>query len=171
GNQYTDLTTGVWVQSPGGWTLTNQGTIKISVDTNFYQADGIYGQTYGTVINSGLIEVPKTYDGILFANSAGSLKSVVQNTGTIIGNWAAIESAHAVSITNGSPSNSTALIKNVRSATASMQSDYAAVMVAGLLTPSTITNYGTIIGTGDALSVTGVSTIVNHGTIAAGSGY
>lgn len=171
GNHATDLTTGVWVKSPGGWTLTNQGTIKISIETNFTQADGIYSQTYGTVINSGLIEVPKTYDGILFSNSANSLKSVVENTGTIIGNWAAIESAHALSLTNGSPSNSAALIKNVRSATEFMQEDYAAVMVSALFTPSSITNHGTIIGTTDALSVSGVSTIVNHGTIAAGSGF
>ncbi|MFP5517690.1 MAG: hypothetical protein ACLGJC_32015, partial [Alphaproteobacteria bacterium] len=171
GNQNTDLTTGVWVKSSGGWTLTNQGTIRISVDTNFYQADGIYGQTYGTVINSGLIDVQKTYHGVLFANSAGSLRSVVENTGTIIGNWAGIESAHALSLTNGSASNGAALIKNVRLATASMQTDYAAVMVSALTTPSFVTNYGTIIGTTDALSVTGVSTIVNYGTIASGNGY
>ncbi|UKJ77342.1 autotransporter domain-containing protein [Azospirillum brasilense] len=171
GNQYTDLTTGVWVQSSGGWTLTNQGTIKISVDTNFYQADGIYAQTYGTIINSGLISVPKTYHGILLANSAGSLTSVIENTGTIIGNWSAIESSHALTLTNGSPSNSAALIKNVRPTTDPMQTDYAAVSAASISKQSTVTNYGTIIGTGDVLSVTGPSTIVNHGTIAAGSGF
>ncbi|WP_353861377.1 autotransporter domain-containing protein [Azospirillum formosense] len=171
GNLSTDLTTGVWVQSPGGWTLTNQGTIKISVETNFYQADGIYAQTYGTIINSGLISVPKTYHGILLANSAGSLTSVIENTGTIIGNWSAIESSHALVLTNGSPSNSTALIKNVRPATEFMQTDYAAVSAASITKQSTVTNYGTIIGTGDALLVNGPSTIVNHGTIAAGNGF
>ncbi|NUB26720.1 autotransporter outer membrane beta-barrel domain-containing protein [Azospirillum brasilense] len=171
GNQYTDLPTGVWVKAPNGWTLTNQGTIKISLETNFYQADGIYGQNYGTVINSGLISVPNTYVGILFAGSANNRKSTVENTGTIIGNWSAIESAHAISLTNGSTSNGTALIKSVRSAQAFSQVDYPAINVYGLTTPSVITNYGTIIGNVDALSVSGVSTIVNHGTIAAGNGF
>ncbi len=170
GTGANDLSTGVWINANGGWTLTNQGTIKISLEANYQQADGVYAQNYGTIINSGLISATKAYTGILISNSNGS-KSVIQNTGTVIGNWSAIEIAHAADITNGSAADRTALIKSLLPAQQTFQTQYPAIKVQSPTVASTITNYGTIIGASDAVSVTGPSTIVNHGTIAAGSGY
>ncbi|MDQ2106485.1 beta strand repeat-containing protein, partial [Azospirillum isscasi] len=170
GNISSDLSTGIWINANGGWTLTNQGTIKISLEANYNQADGVYAQNYGTVINSGLISVTKAYAGILINGSNGS-KSVIQNTGTVIGNWSAIELAHAADITNGGPANQTALIKNLLPAQQHFQTQFPAIKIQGSSTPSTVTNYGTITGSTDAVSIVGPSTIVNHGTISAGSGY
>ncbi len=170
GTDPNDLSTGVWINANGGWTLTNQGTIKISLEANYNQADGVYAQNYGTVINSGLISAKNAYVGILINNSNGS-KSVIQNTGTVIGNWSAIEIAHAADITNGSPTNGTALIQSLLPAQQAFQTQYPAIKTQNFSTASTLTNYGTIIGASDAVSITGASTIVNHGTIVAGSGH
>lgn len=170
GTDPNDLSTGVWINANGGWTLTNQGTIKISLEANYNQADGVYAQNYGTVSNSGLISAKNAYVGILINNSNGS-KSVIQNTGTVIGNWSAIEIAHAADITNGSPTNGTALIQSLLPAQQAFQTQYPAIKVQNFSTASTLTNYGTIIGASDAVSIVGASTIVNHGTITAGSGH
>lgn len=170
GTDPNDLSTGVWINANGGWTLTNQGTIRISSLAGYNQADGIYAQNYGTVINSGLIHVTNAYVGILLNGSNGST-SVIQNTGTVIGNWSAIETAHAANITNGSSADRTALIKSLMTENSNFQTQYPAIKIQGSLSPSTITNYGTIIGPTDAISITGPSTIINHGTIVAGPGF
>ncbi|TWA72460.1 outer membrane autotransporter protein [Azospirillum brasilense] len=170
GTDPNDLSTGVWINANGGWTLTNQGTIRISSLAGYNQADGIYAQNYGTVINSGLIHVTNAYVGILLNGSNGST-SVIQNTGTVIGNWSAIETAHAATITNGSSADRTALIKSLMTENQYFQTQYPAIKVQGSLAPSAITNYGTIIGPTDAISIIGPSTIINHGTIVAGPGF
>ncbi|CAO3380512.1 autotransporter domain-containing protein [Azospirillum argentinense] len=170
GTDPNDLGTGVWINTNSGWTLTNQGTIRISLLAGYNQADGIYAENNGTVINSGLIHVTNAYVGILLNGSNGST-SVIQNTGTVIGNWSAIETAHAAEITNGSSADRTALIKSLMPENQYFQTQYPAIKVQGSLAPSAITNYGTIIGPTDAISVVGPSTIINHGTIVAGSGF
>ena len=51
-----ELYTGVGIQSPRGWTFTNNGTIRVSGELHVYpQGSGVYSSFTGTLTNTGLI--------------------------------------------------------------------------------------------------------------------
>ncbi|WP_207462193.1 autotransporter outer membrane beta-barrel domain-containing protein [Azospirillum sp. SYSU D00513] len=164
-----ELYTGVAIQSPRGWTFTNNGVIRVSGEFHVYpQGSAVYSSFTGTLTNTGLISALNASSGIYSGNTSGVSFMPITNLGTIIADYKAIFTKHNVSIINGSASDRSALIRNYRTPSA----DHAAIDVGGGLSGgNTIVNYGTIIGTADAIATTSSSTITNYGVIRAGMGY
>ncbi|MBK1839406.1 hypothetical protein JHL17_18515, partial [Azospirillum sp. YIM B02556] len=164
-----ELYTGIGIRSPLGWTFTNNGTIKVSGEFHVYpQGSGVYSTYTGTLTNTGLISALNASSGVYSGNSSGVSFMPITNLGTIIADYRAIFAKHNASIVNGSASDRSALIRNYRTPSAS----HAAIDIGGgSAAANTIVNYGTIIGTADAIATTGATTITNYGMIQAGTGY
>ena len=168
GTDPDDLLTGIGIQASPGWSFTNDGSIFITGNGQFTQADAVYASSSGSITNNGLISAPNAYIGIYFT-AGGSNKAAITNNGTIIGNLNAIRSKSPIDIVNGSATGPNALIKNI--VDTSYPQSLAAIRLEVPFQPSTITNYGAIEGPRDAISSTGTVAITNYGKIAAAPGY